>query len=287
MAKNTIIGGGKLYETFAPKERLVLLLEAKARGDEGETMRLWRSCPRKTYSGPDAAFDDRRELALDSAAMVCAELSSLTAQLRLLHWAAANVRHFDTMHHIVADMAFLEGVRCAQGLSQTPFFARKLRKVPGGAAEGYADADEVDAEGEPDRGGHAGDGGGADIEGEAEADKAYVHEDLSCLGGDLGRRMQAVEGRSEYATDLIGLVLSRTGHDLASELKAVWEAFGHFCTSRVGLSAEKVLDACGYPGREELTDWLKAYAHVEPNAKTVADYREGLCGVWDRRFEEE
>jgi hypothetical protein len=204
MATHPIIGGGKLYETFAPKERLVLLLEAMARGDDAETMRLRRSCPRKTYTGPDAAFDDR-----------------------------------------------------------------KLWKVPG--ADGAADSD--------DNGGEA--------ESEEEADKAYVQEDLSCLGEDVGRRMQAVEERSEHATELIGLVLSRTGHDLASELTAVWEAFGHFCTSRVGLSAQQVLGACGYPGREQLASWLKAHAHVKPNAQAVAGYREGLCGVWDRRFGEE
>ncbi|MCW2892952.1 MAG: hypothetical protein JWO75_2441 [Actinomycetia bacterium] len=271
MATHPIIGGGKLYETFAPKERLVLLLEAMARGDDGETMRLRRSCPRKTYTGPDAAFDDRLELALDTAAVVCGELSALTAQLRLLHWAAASVRRFATMHHIVADIAFLEGVRCAQGLPQAAFFAPKLWKVPGSGADGAADSD--------DNAGEA--------ESEEEADKSYVQEDLSCLGEDVGRRMQAVEGRSEHATELIGLVLSRTGHDLASELMGVWEAFSHFCTSRVGLSAQQVLSACGYPGREQLTVWLKAYAHVKPNVQTVAGYRDGLCGVWDRRFGEE
>jgi hypothetical protein len=278
MATHPIIGGGKLYETFAPRERLVLLLEAMARGDEGETLRLRRSCPRKTYSGPDAAFDDRLELALDTAAMVCAELSSLTAQLRLLHWAIINVRHFATMHHIVADMAFLEGVRCAQGLPQAAFFARELWEVPGDGADGAADGEGDEAEGE----GEAEDGGS-----EEEAEKDYVQEDLSCLGEDVGRRMQSVEERSEHATELIGLVLSRTGHDLASELTAVWEAFNSFCASRVGLPAEQLLRACGYPGREELTEWLKAYAHVKANANTVAGYREGLCGVWDRRFAEE
>jgi hypothetical protein len=277
MANHTVPGGGKLYDQFAPKERLVLLLEAMARGDDAETMRLRRSCPRKTYSGPDAAFDDRLELALDTAAMVCAELSSLTAQLRLLHWAAASVRRFATMHHIVADIAFLEGVRCAQGLPQAAFFARELWKVPRDGADGAADGegDEAECEGEAEDGGS-----------EEEAEKDYVQEDLSCLGEDVGRRMRAVEERSEHATELIGLVLSRTGYDLASELMGVWEAFGSFCTSRVGLSAEQVLGACGYPAREELIDWLKAYAQVKPNAKTVAGYREGLCGVWDRRFGE-
>jgi hypothetical protein len=242
-----------------------------------------------TYSGPDAAFDDRLELALDSAAMVCAELSSQTAQLRLLHWAIINVRHFATMHHIVADMGFLEGVRCAQGLPRAAFFARKLRQAPGDGADGSPDCErDVEEEHGSDEGdeaeceGEAEDGGS-----EEEAERDYVQEDLSCLGEDVGRRMQVVEERSKHATELIGLVLSRTGHDLASELKAVWEAFGSFCTSRVGLPVEQLLRACGYPGRDELTEWLTAYAHVKANAKTVAGYRDGLCGVWDRRFAEE
>ncbi|MDB5354989.1 MAG: hypothetical protein JWN24_1442 [Phycisphaerales bacterium] len=37
-----------------------MLLEAMARGDDAETVRLRRSCLRKTYSGPDAAFEKQR-----------------------------------------------------------------------------------------------------------------------------------------------------------------------------------------------------------------------------------
>jgi hypothetical protein len=187
MANHTVPGGGKLYDQFAPRERLVLLLEAMARGDDAETLRLRRSCPRKTYTGPDAAFDDRFALAHDTVAVVCGDLRALVAQLRVLHWAMENSEHFSVLHHIDAE---------------------------------------------------------------------------------------------------IGLVLSHTGHDLASELRGTWDAFSHFCTSRIGLQPGPVLDACRYPGGEELARWMKAYAHVKPQATTVAGYREALCGLWDRRFGE-
>src|SRR5690348_6065451 len=123
MASHTLGQAARLYATFRPQERLVLVLEAMARGDEAEAERLRHACPRKTYTGPDTAFDDRLHMALDIAAIAAIDLRALTGQLRVLHWAIGTVEHFSTMHHINTDMALMEGVRCGQGLAQSPYFA--------------------------------------------------------------------------------------------------------------------------------------------------------------------
>lgn len=46
----------KLYDTITPKERLVLTVEAQARGDTEDSDRLMKSCPRKRYTMNDANF---------------------------------------------------------------------------------------------------------------------------------------------------------------------------------------------------------------------------------------
>ena len=104
---------GKMYDLFAPPERLALLLEAMARGDAAEAARLRGSCPRKTYTGPDGAFDERLCLAFDTLAVVCIDLRGMWGRLHVRHWAAASVRRFATLHHVNADFAFLDGARCA------------------------------------------------------------------------------------------------------------------------------------------------------------------------------
>lgn len=46
----------KLYDTITPQERLVLTVEAQARGDTEDSDRLMKSCPRKRYIMNDANF---------------------------------------------------------------------------------------------------------------------------------------------------------------------------------------------------------------------------------------
>jgi hypothetical protein len=253
MANHTVPGGGKLYDQFAPWERLVLLLEAMARGDDAETLLLRRSCPRKTYSGPDAAFDDRFALAHDTVAVVCGDLRALVAQIRVLHWAMENCEYFSALHHIDAEMAFFQGVRCGQGLPPSPDYS-------GGPEGDTCDTPETQTDDE--------------------------ETDLGPLGEDLAARTTAVAQRPGRSTRLILRLMRRAGEELAAELLAVWEAFGHFCTGRLGVSPERALGACGYPAGEELAEALKAYGHVKPDGKTAGEYRRLLLRIWDRQFGE-
>jgi hypothetical protein len=106
----------KLYPSFKPPERLTLMLRAMERGDDAEVDRLRDSCPRKTYTQPDIAFDDRVDLAFDMFAITCIDLRAMTAKLAAIDWAKHVVRTFAPLNHITATLGFIEGVRCAGGL---------------------------------------------------------------------------------------------------------------------------------------------------------------------------
>lgn len=254
-----------LYERFLPAERLVLLLEAMARGDEAEVERVQRTCPRRTYSQADAAFQDRYEMALDVTVVACGELRALLAQLRMLWWAGAVARQAGTSHKITATMAFLDGVRQGKGLGQTPFFRLGLRKrvravqqqeEAGGPAREDMDAEEEDDEEEPQQ----------------------------TLGEEFYRRMHAVERRGERWSRRMEWVFRRAEADLVSELKSIWAAYEGFCCSRVGMGAYRVLEACGWPGGQELKAVLERHKHVAVDQETVTSYQNALCGYWDRQF---
>lgn len=47
-----------IYENLTPRQRVIATIEAEARGDSGEVKRLVATCPRKTYTQPDAAYTD-------------------------------------------------------------------------------------------------------------------------------------------------------------------------------------------------------------------------------------
>ena len=249
--KNTITSSEALYDHFKPHERFVLVFEAITRRDEAEADRLLHSCPRKGYEGPDAAFTDRLTLAFEMIEIACGDLRHLTGSLRTLHQAMATVAHFDALHHINASMAFVEGVRCGQGLSQSPFFAPRDERAKGK---------------------------------ERRIDKQLREEVDVGQPADSGQRMEAVEERAEYLTDLIQKVLAREGNDIAAQLVSVWEAFSLFCRDRLSLPPEKALQACGYPAMADLTDALKLYADLKPDPESMAEYRDAMYGFWDRRF---
>ena len=119
----------RLYERFEPPERLTLVLEAMARDDDGEVARLQRSCPRKTYTQQDAEYEERVSMAFDIMAVVCIDVRAMWAKLHVLESVLDNARSVAVAHHVTAGLAFVEGVRCAQGLKPTDFFSRPLTAV--------------------------------------------------------------------------------------------------------------------------------------------------------------
>jgi len=85
----------RYYDALTPQERLVLLLQARARGDEREEERLLRSCPRRHYSMREAAFTVRVMMLEGIVWALHWDLGRWLAQLRLL----------DTVRRLVANPA--------------------------------------------------------------------------------------------------------------------------------------------------------------------------------------
>lgn len=56
-------GLARQYDQLTARERLQMLLEAQARGDQAEVRRLWDSCPKKAYRQMDVAFEGPYEAA--------------------------------------------------------------------------------------------------------------------------------------------------------------------------------------------------------------------------------
>jgi hypothetical protein len=74
----------KQYEKLTPKERLALVLEARARGDDAEVRRLWDTCPRKMYTSHDARFEDSYDAITKIVLSTCIDLASALAKARMV-----------------------------------------------------------------------------------------------------------------------------------------------------------------------------------------------------------
>jgi len=85
----------RYYDALTPQERLVLLLQARARGDEREEERLLRSCLRRHYSMREEAFTVRVMMLEGIVWALHWDLGRWLAQLRLL----------DTVRRLVANPA--------------------------------------------------------------------------------------------------------------------------------------------------------------------------------------
>ena len=274
----------KLYDRLKPPERLTLTLEALARNDEEEAGRVRGSCPRSTYSGPDAAFDDRWSVAFDIAAVVTIDLRCMWGKLHVLHWVIADVMpDLATALLVTAGLGFVEGERSGQGQPQMDFFARPLPEPA--PADDAGDEDEDDG-----GGGEAGDdddeADNGDVGDAAVDDTDEEEEQGEALPRDLerGRRLDAVQRRAEHFTAGGMAALLLAAKDIAQDLVDTWAAFGAFCRTRVGVTPETMLGAWGFPVLGEFQDMLAHYAGLEPDRQKVRQYSGYMCTPWDRRF---
>lgn len=80
MKKNLI----KLYDQFTGLERLRLVIEAQARGDEAEVARLVQFCPRVNYSSGDSAYMVPMRATFDLVGAVCHDFDRYMGRLQAL-----------------------------------------------------------------------------------------------------------------------------------------------------------------------------------------------------------
>jgi hypothetical protein len=266
----------RLYDQLKPSERLRLVLEAMARDDSADTQRLTDSCPRKGFTGPDRRFHDRIEMAFSIAAVVLIDLRCMWGKLHLLDWVRREVvRTLATEQHVTAGLAFVEGEHCGQGLRQLDFFAKDLPKP---TVVDVAEEDNAQDDDEPEE----------DIdEDDIDEDEDEDDEDEGQFSGrdlERGRRLEAVQKRSEYFTACSALAITLTAQGIAQDLVNTWEALGRFCRTRVGVSPETMLRAWGFPVAGDFEEMLKRYRKLKPDPEKVQQYTKYISENWDERF---
>jgi hypothetical protein len=237
------------YGLLSPAERLTLTLEAMARDDEEETSRLQGSCPRKSYTQADAQYADRLAMVFDIMALVCMDLRYMMGKLHVLEWTRDAHLSICSAHHITAALAFVDGVRCEKGLRQTEFFAG-------------SDQPEGDEE---------------------NPDETADHSPLLAYE-ERGRRMEAVQRRAEEFTKEGLAAFCHAVDGIAQDLVDSWAAFDRFSRERLGVSAEILLRAWGFPFLDELMETLKRHDELTPNVERVNELRNCIWTNWDRRF---
>src|SRR5215210_1643159 len=77
-------GLGRLYDQLTPEERFRLGVLALARGDEEESERLARTCPRHTYTMNDLEFVGRWEAARELAMCAYVDVASRMDKIKMI-----------------------------------------------------------------------------------------------------------------------------------------------------------------------------------------------------------
>jgi hypothetical protein len=250
-----------------PAERaLTLLLEALARGDEAEADRLHASCPRKTYTQQDAAFNGRLSLAFETMALVCIDLRCMWGKLQMLQWSLLVTEHFALERQLNASFAFLDGGRCAEGLPQLDWFAN----APPSAGAELGEEDEPGGDDEQD-----------DHNDAPATCPRFVRE-----ANEHGRRLSAVEDRAERSTAEMWATISQVAIAVANDLVNAWAAFDRFCRTKLGVSANVMLAAWRFP-LAEFRSTLKLYKSVVPDEEKVEELLGGMTANWDGRYGKE
>lgn len=74
------------YENLTISQRIIASIEAMARGDDEEKLRLIKTCPRKTYTQTDAKYGDTMEKLINLAIMVECELRGQALSFYIASW---------------------------------------------------------------------------------------------------------------------------------------------------------------------------------------------------------
>jgi hypothetical protein len=91
----TLNGVTKLYDRLTPHERLLLVMGAFARGDEGEAERLVRTCPRFTYKTLDFDYMELYDAWVRKAtefALLWIEAAGRFARVETVIWGMTKMR---------------------------------------------------------------------------------------------------------------------------------------------------------------------------------------------------
>jgi hypothetical protein len=241
-------GMHRLYDQLEPEERFRLDLLAMARGDEQESERLVRTCPRHTYTMNDRAFAGRWTGAMEITLRVFIPIEQLLCKLQMIDAFRAVIPYAQTLAQNAAFDAYFDGHRSGS----------------------YHAWNAVGMEGRPPA------WSGEDLEpGEAEDEHDPAME----------RDMGEIEAKVEKYGQLLPELMDRLERELATEAYSLWTGFEGFCTESVGVEAEKMLQVVLSPnpalervaGLEALAERLE----LEPDPQIADALRVGLAEKWE------
>lgn len=78
-----------VYESLTPRQRVIASIEALARGDEEERIRLVKSCPKKNYKQNDSAYTDKMDILVTLPAVIECDLRGCALNYFITLWLEA------------------------------------------------------------------------------------------------------------------------------------------------------------------------------------------------------
>jgi hypothetical protein len=104
-------GLGRLYDRLTPEERFRLDVLAMARGDEEESERLTRTCPRRDYTMNDWGFVGRWEAARDLSMLAYMDVVRRLDKIKMIGAFRSFFPHLSTISQNDAHLAYFEVTR--------------------------------------------------------------------------------------------------------------------------------------------------------------------------------
>ncbi len=245
MSKN---GLHRHYDKLDASERFRLDVLAMARGDEQESERLVRSCPRFTYTTNDRAFTVRWTTCENIALRIALPLLQELGRLRVVDAMRVLTPYQTSLNENLAFESYYKGHEA--GSYHAWNYAGQTGHPP--AWPKGEDPEEIWV---PD---------------EDERDAA-----MECDEGEL-------ETAAKKYAGFLPEILDRLERECLGRAYSVWAGFEAFCEECAGVPAEKVAAVVLAPVAETIED-MKRRAEalgVGADSETVEELREGLAEAW-------
>jgi hypothetical protein len=238
----------RLYDQLEPNERFRLDLLAVARGDDQESERLVRTCPRHTYTMNDRAFTGRWTGAMEITLRVFIPIEQLLCKLQMIDAFRAVIPYAQTLAQNDAIDAYFDGHR--SGSYHAWNAAGRTGRPPAWPGE---DLEPSEAEDEWDRA--------------------------------MERDMDEIEEKVKKHGKLLPELMDRLERELATEAYSLWTGFEGFCAESVGVDAKKVLKVVLSPNpvleRVAGLEALARHLALKPDPEIAHALREGLAEKWE------
>src|SRR5829696_276657 len=238
MSRNKNLGG--LYSYLTSEERFRLFVEAEVREDKEECRRLVQSCPKRTYTMNDLAYEDRLRASQEVTILVCLDLAPRLAKARMIAafsdvLAAVYNHYLDEAHY-----SYFGGRRAG---------AKQTWRI-------------VERDGDPP-----------------------TPEEEDTDNAEMEQAFREITARVEENSNRFTAFLEDLKHQVIAEAGAIWEAFGIFSGTELGIESEKLLKVWFEPMLEDV-EWLETLmAKTKPDREKLAECQATLSAIWHQLVE--